>query len=149
MRKTLVVLAIALLLAADNSTDEATQKERKKLEGVWQAEKSVQDGQEQANAAEHVLTFEGNTFTITRKGMAFVKGTFKVDPTKKPKEIDMEVKESPGGRDDGKTAKGIYAVDGDQLRWCTVHPGKGERPTEFASTPGSQRLFITFKREKK
>jgi uncharacterized protein (TIGR03067 family) len=149
MKTMLALLAAGLLVAADKPADEAAQKERKKLAGVWQAEKSVQDGQEQPDAADHVLTFEGNSFAITRKGNVFVKGTFKVNPAKKPKEIDMEVQESPNGKQDGKTAKGIYELEGDQLKWCTAHPDKDSRPTEFASQPGSQRLFITFKREKK
>ena len=61
----------------------------------------------------------------------------------------LEVKESRGGRDDGKTAKGIYELDGDTLKWCTASPGKGERPTGFTADAGSERLFVTLKREKK
>jgi uncharacterized protein (TIGR03067 family) len=149
MKLLLTMLALGVLLAADKPANDAAQKERKQLAGVWQAQKSVQDGREQGDAADHVLTFEGDTFTIQRKGAVIIKGTFKVDASKKPKEIDLDIKESPNGQNDGKTAKGIYELDGDQLKWCTAPPGKDERPAEFASPQGSQRLFVTFKREKK
>jgi uncharacterized protein (TIGR03067 family) len=72
-----------------------------------------------------------------------------VDAAKKPKQIDFAVKESLGGKDDGKTAKGIYELDGDTLKWCTAGPGTDDRPGEFATAEGNDRLFVTLKREKK
>src|SRR5437667_4893405 len=63
---------------------------------------------------------------------------YKLDPGKKPKWIDL----APIGRDGkpGKTALGIYELDGDNLKVCHPDPGK-ERSTTFTSKPDSV-LFI-------
>jgi uncharacterized protein (TIGR03067 family) len=148
MRTMLVGLAAGLLLASAVVADEG-KGDQTKLQGAWKAEKAEQNGKEQPNADEHLLTFAGDTFTITRKDQVILKGTFTVDATKKPRQIDLVIKESRGGNDDGKTARGIYDLDGDTLRWCTAKPGKDERPGEFAAAEGSERLLVTLRREKK
>ena len=51
-----------------------------------------------------------------------MKGTFKVDPSKDPRAIDMEVTETKGKAHEGRTSKGIYAFDGETLKWCSVVP---------------------------
>jgi uncharacterized protein (TIGR03067 family) len=83
---------------------------------------------------------------MLRLCLACLKGTFKTDATKKPKTIDMVVKEV---RNDGKTIVGIYEQDGDTLKWCAAEPGTTERPTELSSGDRSKRLFVTLRREKK
>ena len=77
-----------------------------------------------------------------------IQGTFKVDPSKKPKEIDMKITEDETGKHKGKTAQGIYALDGDTLKWCVAEPGTTERPKEFAAPADTKLMFITLKREK-
>jgi uncharacterized protein (TIGR03067 family) len=138
MKKLLAVLAVGLLLGADDKND--------KLEGTWKAVKAVQNGMEQPDAGEHTLTFAGDMFTVTRNGETLMKGAFKADDTKKPKTIDFIVKE---GQNDGKTIVAIYELDGDTLKWCAADPGNTERPTELSSGEGSKRLLVTLKREKK
>ena len=148
MRTMLVGLAAGMLLAMAAVADEG-KGDQDKLQGTWKAEKAEQDGKEQANADEHTLTFAGDTFTITRKDQVILKGTFTLVVTKKPRQIDLAVKESRGGKDDGKTAKGIYELNGDTLKWCTAGPGKDARPGEFATAEGDERLLVTLRREKK
>jgi len=48
----------------------------------------------------------------------------------------------------GKTAVGIYDLDGDTLKWCTNEPGGTERPKEFSSEADNKHLLVTLKREK-
>ncbi len=78
-----------------------------------------------------------------------VKGTFKLDPTKKPKTIDMTVTEGRREQDQGKELHGIYELTKDGLKWCTSEPGGTERPKEFATKEGTRDLFVTLKKEKK
>jgi uncharacterized protein (TIGR03067 family) len=60
----------------------------------------------------------------------------------------MEITESAKEDHDGKTALGIYVLEGDTLKWCVNEPGETERPKEFSAPPGTRLMFVTFKREK-
>jgi hypothetical protein len=79
------------------------------------------------------------------KEVAF-QGHFKLDPSRKPKEID--VTELDGERK-GKTTSGLYEIDGDTLRLC--HPGLpgGDRPSVLESKEGSTDYLWTLKRSDK
>jgi uncharacterized protein (TIGR03067 family) len=82
------------------------------------------------------------------------KDRFKVDSSKKPKTIDMKVKEGSKvkeGPDDheGETARGIYQLEGDELTWCVNEPGSDNRPKEFATKEGTKTVLFKLKREKK
>jgi uncharacterized protein (TIGR03067 family) len=67
--------------------------------------------------------------------------TLKIDSTKKPKTMDIR----PEGERD--TILAIYELTGDTLRVCWSPAGK-ERPTDFASKPGSGCSFVVLKRAK-
>jgi uncharacterized protein (TIGR03067 family) len=82
------------------------------------------------------MTFDGDK--VSAKSMDETKdGTFKVDPTKKPKEIDITV--------GGKASKGIYELKDDTLKICV---SDGDRPTEFVTKAGTKAGLITFKKDK-
>jgi uncharacterized protein (TIGR03067 family) len=63
-------------------------------------------------------------------------GVFKLDPAKKPKEIDLVFSEGPQGNVK-RTALGIYELDGETLKLAWRKDG-GPRPTEFSSIPGER-----------
>ncbi len=147
MGRLLLVLAAGLLLGADDPKPTAG-SDKDRLQGTWQAVSSQNDGRDDPDAQAHRLTFAGETFTIRRDGHVMIKGTFRIDPDKKPKTIDMILTEAPRDDQRGKTALGIYELDGDTLKWCVGRPGEGERPKEFAAKDGSRRMFVTLKRHK-
>ena len=68
-----------------------------------------------------------------------INGVVKLDSTKNPKEIDLEV--------NGRTLKGIYVLDGDALRMSYTLNGD-ERPAELASKPDSGVVLVVHKRAK-
>jgi uncharacterized protein (TIGR03067 family) len=72
------------------------------------------------------------------------RGTFKLDLSKKPKEIDVVFTEGP---EKGKTSLGIYELEGDVYKVCIGLTGK-KRPTEFISKPGSGHVLEVLKRQK-
>jgi uncharacterized protein (TIGR03067 family) len=139
--KLLVVLAVGLLAAAEQKDD--AKKDQEKLQGTWAVVEGPPGGK---------MVFDGDKFTVRHDDKDLYKGTFKIDPSKSPKTIDLMVAEdnSGGGTAKGKTSLGIYQLDGDKLKWCANEPGKEQRPKEFAKQAGGDRLLLViFEREKK
>jgi uncharacterized protein (TIGR03067 family) len=143
----LLLVAVGLLLAADDANEEV-KKELARFEGTWKWV-SIESEKEKL-AADTVkdlrLKLSGDKFVVTgdnaEKGFG---GTFKVDPTKKPKTIDVTFGDGP---QKGKTILGIYELDEDTYKVCAAEEGKS-RPTEFAVKPGSGNVLQLLKREKK
>ena len=90
--------------------------------------------------------FKGDkvTFLADVEG-ASLNGSFKLDPTKKPKTIDYTF---TGGPTKGQVQLGIYELDGERVKFCFAAPGK-DRPTEFTTKEGSARTLSVWKREQK
>ena len=83
---------------------------------------------------------------LTVKGEEMETGTFKIDPEKKVKTIDLDIQ---SGNDKGKKQLGIYAVKGDMVTFCFAPPGETERPTKLESKEDDSTIFVVMKREKK
>jgi len=147
-RCVVTLLAVGVLLAADAPKDDA-KKDQQALQGTWTLVSAEQGGKDQTEEAkEHTLTFEGDTFSVKKGDEVKVKGTFKVDPSKKPRAIDMKITEAKKEQDNGKELHGIYELTKDGLKWCTDEPGGEDRPTEFAAKEGTKHMLVTFKKDK-
>jgi uncharacterized protein (TIGR03067 family) len=140
MRRTLVGLVITFgFLGIANAQDDA-KKELDKFQGKWKAEKLIFGGQEAPAEA-------AAKFAITCKGDEFIPvdsptdvATIKVDPSAKPKTIDLTEKNK-------KVSLGIYELDGDTMKLCFAEPGT-ERPKAFESAKDSKVIYVVLKREK-
>ena len=146
MRHLLACILVVLLLGPDAPKDDA-KKDKENLQGTWKAVTVEAGGKVQDEAEEHRLIFSGDEFSIKKGEETMIKGKFKIDPSKKPKEIDMEFIEAKRENLKGKTALGIYELDGDTLKWCWNKPG-AERPKKFSSEAGTEHLLVTLKRDK-
>src|ERR687887_41035 len=98
--RTLVLVSGALLtmigLAAVAVADEAADKKDKEaLQGTWTAVSGESEGKENAEAKQHSMIFEGDKFSVKRGDDVIVKGTFKINASKSPKTMDMEIAEGP------------------------------------------------------
>jgi uncharacterized protein (TIGR03067 family) len=139
-------------LAADDAKKHAIQQDLKKLEGSWRTVSIEVNGKKLSEenikqAADLRLVFKGNTGSIRNKDIVVSEGTFTIDPTKKPKTLDLKITK---GQNNGKTSLAIYELDGDTLKACwTLFAVDRKRPKEFATKPDSGLLLITYKREKK
>jgi uncharacterized protein (TIGR03067 family) len=119
--------------------------DHERLQGTW-AFVSEERGGKQVEPPEEAkgatLTFQGDRAVFKQKGGGH-EASFKLDPTRTPKEIDLTVEEG------GKSAvhKGLYALEGDTLKMCLAHPPQ-PRPTAFASVAGERwpAVFV-FKRK--
>jgi clostripain len=131
--------------AADTDADK---KDKDKLQGTWNAISITEGTNEEADAEGQTLAFKGDEFAVKSRDAVMMKGTFKVDASKKPKTIDLKIEDGPKDRK-GKTAHGIYELKDDKLTLCIVKPGPGNRPKEFASKEGADTVLLKLEREKK
>ena len=146
------LVAVALLVLgagvlAAGGEDDAIKKDRKLMAGTWRVISYEKDGKktpaEQLEKTRSIFSADGKAM-VQREGKTIIKGNFKIDPTKKPKQSEATYTE---GELKGKTVLGIYEVDGDSMRICFSISGK-DRPTEFSSKPDSGHVLIVYKRDK-
>ena len=136
-----IVVAVGLLLAAD-AKDDAVKKELKKLEGTWKIEGFEHHGN-RLNPESWTLVIKGEKYTLTF-GNTVEEGTFKIDPTKKPKTVEVT---PSGGESEGKTRKGIYEVDGKSAKACFNVAGEKDRPSELATKAENEHYLWELKRD--
>jgi len=147
--KTSTLLVAALILAgfsylttAGEGKDAAVKKDLKTLQGTWKTS-------EENRAGIQSIRFDGDKVVVTFNGNETATGIATIDPTKKPKTIDIKV---TGGtvkeaeNDKGKTSLGIYEFDDGKLRWHANKPGEDERPKSFEK---ATHALMVFEREKK
>ncbi len=135
MKGLLVILTLGSLIATGLVRGGEGKKDTAALQGTWTATKGDK---------KIVLQFKGDKFTAAIDEEKY-KGTFKIDPSKKPRHIDMRVKE--GEKFVNMTSLGIYELKGDTLKWCANEPGKDQRPSEFVDTEGH--LYVVLQKKKK
>ena len=142
-RHALPVVIVGLLIAADK--EGAAKVDLKKMTGTWTMVSGEEEGKQLPKKTVKAarLRIKGEEHTV-KVGEDTMKGTHKLDPTKKPKTIDAFASE---GDLKDKPMPGIYEVEGDTMRVCFAQPGK-DRPTEFRAPEGSGRVLITYQRLK-
>jgi uncharacterized protein (TIGR03067 family) len=140
MKYALLVVGAGLLVAASPQQD--TKKDTDKVQGTWVIQSIQVNGETSPNGKGNKMVVTGEKFSIT--GDMDLKGTLKLDPTKKPKEAEMNFTEGLNGK-----SLGVYSIEGDELKLSMGAPDSGERPKELSSKAGSAHFFVTFKRETK
>lgn len=139
------LLVVSCVFAVSAAQDNAAKKDLDAMQGDWQAVAVEVDGNklpdEEVKSAR--LTFKGDKVITTDKGARTHEATVKLDPTKKPKTIDIL---PATGADAGKTQLGIYSIEGDKLIICGGKGSEGARPTELKS--GQDVVYIVLQRIK-
>jgi uncharacterized protein (TIGR03067 family) len=118
---------LALLLLAGCSPEPVDPvSDRDKLQGDWQAVWGEVGGRSRSPAElqGYTLSFRGSDLVI-RDNKKTEQPSFKLHPTKRPKEIELSNQNGFGGM------WGIYVIDGDKLTICLG--GKQAPPKEFAT----------------
>jgi uncharacterized protein (TIGR03067 family) len=132
------------LISADSpKEDEVVAQELELLQGTWAAISSEIHGKPvpEKEVQETVLTLKiaGDTFFLaSSQQTGAMKGTLRVDSTKKPKTIDL-ITEVASGKT--VTAPGIYELTPDTLKVCYGR----QRPAQFRTKPdlkADQRLHV-------
>ena len=144
------LVALAVAAPADPpKLSEAAEKELKKFEGKWKAEKVVADGKEETP------TLEGGDVFLEFKGRKVLLGdadlleVAALDPSTDPKCIDFKAAVDLGALRKGTVYESIYKFDGDALI-LAVHMGEAKaRPAKFEAPKDSKVVLVTLKRMKK
>jgi uncharacterized protein (TIGR03067 family) len=149
LRSVLPIGFALFLLGVEQSpgADEAAAKaELKKLEGTWTATAGELEGKPTDRFNGGKLTIKADDFTVHHDDKLVFKATVMVYPDKKPKAVDLKITE---GGEKGKTALGIYKLEGDEVKFCLAEPGTNSRPKDFTTKKGTKLMIIVLKREKK
>src|SRR2546422_521555 len=93
---TITICAFTIVLAAAGDAD-SIRKDKAAMQGVWKVIASEQDGEKVPadDIKDLFLIFKGDAILIREAGKAEEKFSFLLDPTKKPKEIDLTIKVGP------------------------------------------------------
>jgi uncharacterized protein (TIGR03067 family) len=129
-----IIAAGALLLARPSwsaENDHAT------LQGKWFVESYHYNGSPVEMMQGAVREFKLDKYTLTPKSGDVYSGSIKLDETRAPRQIDLEV--------NGRTFKGIYELAGDTLKISYRLEGD-ERPMQLDSKPDSGIVLVVHKR---
>ena len=143
--KCLLVVGFILLLAGEPAKDGAAE-DLKKLQGTWVMDELEINSRQvpQEKLKDTTLTIKGDKYIIKVKGKTY-ETTFKLDPSKDPKAIDMFF---PDGPNEPKVGKGIYHVDGDTFKLCRAQAAGQDRPREFVTEADTGLFLVVWKRQK-
>jgi uncharacterized protein (TIGR03067 family) len=136
LRFRLLLLASMVFLLASCSSMPGSSPS---LVGTWTPVSADLDG-----APFAVSGFVGATLKLTADTYQFGidKGLYAVVSSAPPGKMDIRGQEGPNA---GRTIPAIYEISGDQLTIC-YQLGKGDRPTEFKSSPASMTLLVHYRR---
>jgi uncharacterized protein (TIGR03067 family) len=137
------VLCLCLAALAFADKDDAAEKDRAAMQGEWACEKLTRDGMAvpDDDAQSLFRTVKGDKYVVSRFRTKAGSGSFTLDATKTPREIDL-VPDGPKK----VVIKGIYKIEKGEVTMCYSVPG-GERPKAFESKEGSGVTIAVWKKE--
>lgn len=152
--QTAVLIALSLLfLSGAHAQDDAAKNELARMQGEWRLVRGEENGEAAPEyAVEHLKwKFNGNQLTfsgiepLTDKASML---TITLDPTAKPKCIDLKV---VVGSEKGAVIEGIYEWEKNDLKVCLafLNGGVPNRPLEFGTRAGSTRVLFVLRRVEK
>jgi RNA polymerase sigma factor (sigma-70 family) len=133
--------------ARADKKDKKAKQDKDAILGTWKVVKVEVDGKDGSDT-EKGTEFKGAMLTFTagkivaKAGEKSVELTYKLDPSAKPRAIDLD----SGG---GKSWRSVYSLDGNTLKICSPHQPGGDRPAEVGTKEGSRSFLLVLKRQAK
>ena len=128
-----------------NPEDSASKKDLEGLQGTWSLLSAIEDGKclAENKVKQTMIVIKDDTFRFPELAEVATsrKGTFKLNATKKPKQMNTISTKK-------EVMLCIYELDGDRYKVCFAPAGK-PRPSKFASKPGSGHILQVWERKKK
>jgi uncharacterized protein (TIGR03067 family) len=144
MRRFIIVQALGCSLAAAISAGDATTKDQDAIQGIWQIVEEIENGDKKPPDKDVMIVFDGNKWVLKVGKQVEKTGKFKLDATKTPKVIVVNV--------DGEPEYAIYSLKKDTLKLCSFtnrDASKKAPPREFTSTKENGQSLVTLQRQKK
>src|SRR5271166_389847 len=107
MQSPILLLVSVLAFAGGGDISQAIKKDKASLQGTWKVTSSISKGVK-APPEEIFLIFRGDAILVREDGKTAENFSFVLDPTKKPKEINLTLK---AGAQKGRIDRGIYQID--------------------------------------
>ena len=137
-----VVIICLSGIALAQAPAERLKREDEKLAGTWRVTGVHANGMilPSRQIPDLKLTFKDGQFTARLGKEKPQQGSYKLDPSKKPKTIDLD---RTSGPDKDRKQVGIYELTGNTLRICACEAGN-DRPTDFDTNdkPGYTVLIL-------
>jgi uncharacterized protein (TIGR03067 family) len=130
-----------LVVAGDLDPDRKAADQASLTRGTWLCVEAVNNGTERTDPGllsriNMRFTFGPDGALENRSQDQVQKGSYRIDPSKRPKELDLTL--------DGKTAKCVYCLEGDVL--AIVIGDEASRPADVALPPGSKWALAIYRR---
>jgi uncharacterized protein (TIGR03067 family) len=141
----LIVLVgvVATVISASAGNGNARDDDAKTIQGTWGIASAEIGGVGFPPEVARIITLKIDHGKYEVKAENFDRGTYTIDPTARPKILDIYGVEGPNA---GKHFPCIYELHGDMLRVC-YQLGDGPRPRKFESPAGSKIFLVTYKRK--
>jgi len=127
--------------------DAPAEKPDPALNGNWQVIASQENGKDMPAAELQKMALElrlaDGRYTVSAGVADIDAGAYSTNGKTNPKSIDVTPEKGPNK---GKKVPSIYKLENETLVICYGFSGK--RPTEFATTPGSQLMLLKYTRAK-
>ena len=159
-RKQPAVIQVADEKQSADKKVEKPKSDEDRLQGVWEFDSMIaggptlgKDDLKKAETPWKTITITGDKLRMVNRKLREPDAgkdlvfdyRFKLDPSKKPKAVDLIHDDDRAGREKGSTVACLYELDGKLLRLCFPGDPK-ERPKALESPVRSSNLILTFKK---
>jgi uncharacterized protein (TIGR03067 family) len=140
-------LASLFLVAGASADSEQVQAEKRHLQGTWKVIAAEGNGEAAPpkEIEEMEIIFKGDSIQVREGNTVQERFTYKLDIDKTPRAIDFTFTE---GKKKGRTDRGIYLLEGDNLKICIQENKDKPRPKEFTTRAGTDLSLVVLRRLK-
>jgi uncharacterized protein (TIGR03067 family) len=140
-----IPLLVFALVGLSAWADDAKQDLRT-MEGTWNVVSKEENGKSaDVESGLQLVVNPDSTFVVKAGDKIVEAGSIKLDPSSKPKSVEVTYTDGP---DKGKVFKGIYIIAGDTAKFCRAGPQEHGRPSEFKTKANSGQVRYEYQRAK-